>query len=195
MGGNLQLDARKLEGRLAQNELWEKAVAEAFVHHAHNCEVVIHNETRARHNLMPIEYGVVFTVAWVSDFDVRLACKRLARKKVFLSEGMVRSQRDINRVLDQGYDEKLFPRRQNDESAVEFPAQHAFFDCSLVFEAREFEFDFRMGVCEFIYDARQPANGGRCECSDAHRAAFQMPHFAQTRLKRSLARAHVLNPR
>ena len=43
----------------------------------------------------------------------------------------------------------------------EFSAQHAFFNCSLVFETREFEFDFRMGVCEFIYDAWQPANGGR----------------------------------
>lgn len=103
----------------------------------------------------------------------------LAREKVFLGEGMVRRQRDINRVLDQRYDEKLFLRRQNDESTVEFSVQHALFDCSLVFETCEFEFDFRMSACEFIHDAWQPANGGRCERGDAHRAAFQMSYFAK----------------
>ena len=91
MGGNLQLDARKLEGRLAQNEFWEKAVAEAFVHHAHNGEVVIHHEARVRHNFMPVEYGVEFGVAWVSDLDVGFVRECLAGEEVFLGEGVVRS--------------------------------------------------------------------------------------------------------
>ena len=87
----------------AESGLREKAAAATFVTAiAHNCEVVIHDETRARHNLTPIEYGVVFAVAWVSNFDVLGSlASAYARGKVFLGEGMVRSQRDINRVLDQ----------------------------------------------------------------------------------------------